>query len=228
HGTLDLRFAAAKSHQYERGDDDDFEPHVKVEDIARKEGPIEAHQQEMEDGEIAIYDAAARNAGGGENRNGKPRKRGEQHHAAAEHVGHEGDAEGRVPAGGLHGTDAALPHGGEQPDSHQHTDGAARNADDAMGDGFTPKEQQQDGCEQMDKNGENNGIVNHISSSSGVFKSSRSSELTNTYTLLSNTMANDWMPKQIGRASCRERVDSPAVAVSASEKERDALWTRRQ
>src|SRR5690606_15289426 len=168
---LDLRFAPAEGHQHERRDNNNLEPHVEVKDVAREKGAVEAHQQEMEDGEIPVYDAAARNAGGGEDRNGKPRKGGKQHQAAAEYIGHEGDAEGRLPTGRLHGEDAALPYGGEQPDGYQHADNAARNADDAVGNGFAPKEQQQDGREQVDKNGENNGIVNHISSSSGVFKS---------------------------------------------------------
>jgi hypothetical protein len=67
-----------------------------------KEGAVEAHQQEVQHGKVAEPHPGLAHAQRRKQCHGQAGQAAEQHHRAAECVGHEGNAEGGGPVAGLH------------------------------------------------------------------------------------------------------------------------------
>ena len=132
---VQLLARAAQHQEAEAGDQHDLEPDIEVEQVARQEGPADAHQQGLQQGVEAetlqpLGDFRQRIDDGGQAGDG-----GDDHHDAAQQVGGQGDAEGRVPAGHLRGQDALVQDLGHQHQAGQQQRRGARDRDPAPGDG---------------------------------------------------------------------------------------------
>lgn len=204
HRPFELCLLPPERQQHERTDNHHFEPDVEVEDVAREEGAVEPHDEQVQDGKKAEAQPLVDHGAGGKERNGQGDDRSEQHHGRGQGIGHHGDAEGGDPAACLEADDALLPHAPEQPNGGAHRQHAPHDTDHALVADVVPGEHQHDGQSELQQNGRYEQVMDHAYSSK-VFISSKSSVFTTLYTRLMSTMAK----------ACRPKLITMAVRISA-------------
>ncbi len=130
---LELRPLPTQRQQHERGDEQDLEPDVEVEEVTGQEGAGHARQQHHRQRVVGETLAAPVDGGRGVEHDGHRQHTGEHDEDGAEEVGHHGDAEGCRPAADLqHLVAVALDHDEQHdPDRQQH--GRAGQGDRPLG-----------------------------------------------------------------------------------------------
>src|SRR5690606_32586834 len=139
YGTFNLYLFSPHGNQHKGGDDNDFKPHIKVENISRQKGTVQAHQKKMKNGikpkpHQFVPDTAGSVLCHRESANGR-----EQNHKYTEHIRHKRYPKRRFPPSPVHKLDAVILDKREQPDRYSQIHNTRKKAKHLLNSGFSPE-----------------------------------------------------------------------------------------
>ena len=130
---IQLFLAAAQHQKAEAGDQHDLEPDIEVEQVARQEGAADRRDQHLKQGVKAQTLQPLGDLGQGVDDRGHRRDRGDHDHDAAQVIGDQRDAEGRLPVRHLPGDDAVFQHLAHHDEAGKQQHHRARDRNPAPG-----------------------------------------------------------------------------------------------